>query len=147
MIGVLRAGLFFGAIVVSGATVAQDSAPVESFGENGKLYHVYRSPQVTEERFLLTRRPFGTEEGSGYEGDIRVVYTYPGDVFETRLVSYVVQCTGEQIEARTYQGDSQNPINSRSATINETLKHPKLLDKDEYNLYWALCKNVFRKYK
>ncbi len=133
-----------------GPACAQVAGQVQSYGQSGKLYYVYRTPDVTIERYLLTRKMYSGEDGFGYEGDANVVYTYYAGAFETRLISYSVACSGAdqtQLEARTYQGDPQSPINSRSVTILKSMLHPTEADKDEYNLYWAACSGVFQKFK
>jgi hypothetical protein len=123
---------------------------VQSYGQPGRLFYAFLSADVTIERYLLSKQRFTTEDGSGYQGDINVVYTYYGGAYEDRLISYVVHCISPNpslIEAMTYQGDIANPINSRSATIQNANKRPNEAERDEYNLYWAVCNNVFNRFK
>jgi len=133
-----------------GPAGAQGVGQVQSYGQSGKLYYVYKTPDVTIERYLLTRQMYSGEDGFGYEGDVNVVYTYYAGAFETRLISYSVACSGvdqNQLEARTYQGDPQSPMNSRSVIVRKSMTKPTEVEKDEYNLYWAVCGGVFQKFK
>ena len=110
----LRALFIFPALMLAVSATSQEIGQLESYGGKGKLYYVFRNDDTTVERYLLSRQSFGTEDGSGYQGDINVVYTYYDGAFETRLISYVVHCRHadqNSIDAMTYQGDALNPIN------------------------------------
>lgn len=146
----LRAVLASSAIALLSLSAAgQEIGQLQSYGSKGKLYYAFRNDDTTVERYLLSRQSFATEDGSGYQGDINVVYTYYDGAFEMRLISYLVHCFATDpsgIDARTYQGDALNPINSRSVVISKTTRMPSEAEKDEYNLYWAVCSGVFMKF-
>jgi hypothetical protein len=114
------------------------------------LYYAFAKDDASVERYLLTRQSFGNEESSGYNGDINVVYTYYDGAFETRLISYLVNCSAavpSGLMTMTYQGDQSNPLNSRSVVIDKSTRKPSDAEKDEYDLYWAVCNGVFQKFK
>ena len=130
----LRVLFIFPVFVLALSAAAQEIGQLELYGGKGKLYYVFRSGDTTIERYLLSRQSFGTEDGSGYQGDINIVYTYYDGAFEMRLISYVVHCLHPDpsgIDAKTYQGDELNPINSRTVVINKMMRKPSDAEIDE----------------
>ena len=63
--------------MLGSVTHSQELGSIETFGTNGRLYSLDKN-----EHYLLTRQSYGTEDLTGYQGQIRLVINYEGGGYE-----------------------------------------------------------------
>jgi hypothetical protein len=132
--------------VAAQATDESDEPPVElgkieSFGPQGRVFATDRSGKL----FLLSRQSYAAEHGAGFTGEFRVV-----EGTEQRLYRYETVCASERKGYRLVRATApgaKEPDPAYSASIDERLKAPKPAEQAAYNLYFAACRKLFRRFK
>ena len=137
------------ALVAGSATAqtAQDDGPpvelgkVESFGPQGRVFAV----DGTRKLVLMTRQSYAAEHAVGFAGTFRVI-----EGVTQRTYRYEAVCASERKGYRlvraTLEGAKQQD-EAYSTSIDETLKAPKQAEKAAYNLYFAVCRKQFRRFR
>ena len=129
------------------AQTAEDDGPpvelgkVETYGPQGRVFAV----EGTRKLVLMTRQSYAAEHGAGFAGMFRVT-----DGGAQRVYRYEAVCASERKGCRlvraTLEGAKQQD-EAYSTSIDETLKAPKQVEKAAYNLYFAVCRKQFRRFR
>lgn len=119
----------------------------EFFGQNGKLYAVERSGSDTLRYYLLRRRLVSGEDGSYYDGRIRIVTDIEGGGYTIEETSFFSHChIMDQPDNVIVTLTADNGTSNEFKIVPSRKKVP-LASRSNYNLWWATCKDQFQKFK
>jgi hypothetical protein len=125
-----------------GSSNGQQLGEIKSFGDDGRLFS-----SGSTDYYLLSTRSYMTEDSSGYQGSVRIVKKYPGGGYEMKLKDYFARCTAPFDHAVQITWSEPGNENSVSVPINNPDKRPTADTKESYNLYWAVCRQQFIRFK
>jgi hypothetical protein len=131
--------------ILSSPLSAQEMGALEAFGADGKLYS-----SGNGDCYLLSRQSYGTEDSSGFSGQIRITKTYPGGGYEVQTMDYTARCNAPFdgiVEVTVREPGKAETEMGEMVEIKSPERFPGASKKDAYNLYWAACHNQFRKFK
>jgi hypothetical protein len=131
-----------GVLLVSPAKSQVDHKAVERFGKSGKLYSLAKENTATEKYFLLARRGISSEDGLYSDGTIRTVKEVPG-AYAISESEFSATCSSDNPISVSIGSDPQK----KQTAVNPSLKSPPRGQKHSYNLWWAACKNQFKKFR
>lgn len=117
----------------------------EYFGSDGKLYSMERAGSDRIKRYLLNRRPVSGEDGFYYEGKIRSRTNVEGGGYTIDETAFFLECSSAAEEISVRFGSEIN--RGSGIRIQREQKKPERLELNAYNLWWAVCKEQFRKFK
>jgi len=124
---------------------AQGPGQDEYFGRDGKLFSVERSGSDRIKRYLLNRRPISGEDGFYYDGKIRTRTDIDGGGYTIDETAFFLECSSAAEEVSVRFGSE---IDRGSGTrIQKGRQKPGRSELNAYNLWWAACKDEFRKFK
>lgn len=138
--------------LLTSAVKSEEACPVVDCGPridygNGKLYSVEKSGATRREAFLISSRTYQGEDSRGFEGDIKVVLNYEVGGYEEKTMRFSLSCVNaaEENNVAFYENGSNTPM--QVITVSDGTNPPKTAGKEALNLFWALCKNKFQKFK
>jgi hypothetical protein len=114
----------------------------EDYGEEGRLFS-----SGSDEYFLVNKTPDAREAATGYVGRVRVVHHYPGGGYEILMKDYVMRCATADNTLSVAWSNSGDENPSVRVAIRDPARAPKSQMKESYNLYWAVCRKQFRKFR
>jgi hypothetical protein len=121
---------------------AQQGTDAQQYGENGRLFS-----SGADEYFLLSKMLEQHEDAVGYTGQVRVVHNYRGGGYEMIMKDYTARCeAADSTFSVTWSntGDQGVPLVVR---IGRPDRKPKSSQRESYNLYWAVCRDKFVRFK
>jgi hypothetical protein len=139
----ILASIFFLTLIFAAPiTHAQELGPLHDYGEDGRLYS-----RDQDEHYLLSRQSYGTEDSTGYEGQIRIKKNYPGGGYEVQTFRYLARCGAVDGETMIKTLALDDPDKELASVRIDPKKRPGPGLKNAYNLFWAACHEQFRKFK
>jgi hypothetical protein len=136
---ILAASIF---VASTGASHGQQLGEIKNFGDDGRLFS---SGNI--DYYLLSIQSYMSEDSTGYLGSVRAVKKYPGGGYEIKLKDYSARCVApfdHLVQIAWFEPGIQNSI---SVPIKNPDKRPKPDNIESYNLYWAVCRQQFRRFK
>ena len=124
------------------ASYGQQSGSTQTFGADGRLFSSGR-----DDYFLLSARPEGNEDATGYVGQVRIVRHYEGGGYQIFIKDYSAWCRSLSGALEFVWSTPGDTASAQSETIANPNKRPDTSLKETYNLYWAVCRGQFRKFK
>jgi len=117
----------------------------EFFGANGKLYSVERVGSDVLTRFLLLRRPISGEDGFYYDGKIRTRTEVAGGGYMIEESDFFLECSSSEPKLSIRIGRPDKKF--EEINVSRNVDKPRHAELNAFNLWWATCKNTFRKFR
>jgi hypothetical protein len=123
---------------------SQEMGPSETFGSDGRLFS-----SGDDDYYLLSRQSYVSEDSAGYEGQLRIRRKYANGGYEIKIMDYTARCSApfDNMVMVTIREAGSNDYDSGRVDIKVPDRHPGSGKKPSYNLFWAVCRNQFRKFK
>ena len=121
------------------------SGPVESFGQNGKLFARSNGANESRNYFLLSRKEYGNDDSAGFDGEARVVIDVKSGGYEIKIFRYSAECHGDEPSVAFSENDPTGTQSNRREVKRE--RPPDAGHIVSYNLFWAACEKQFLKFK
>ena len=136
---ILAASIFVASV---GTSNGQQLGEIKNFGDDGRLFS---SGGI--DYYLLSVQSYMSEDSTGYLGSVRAVKKYPGGGYEIKLKDYSARCIAPFDRGVQVTWSEPGKENSVSVPIDNPDRRPAPETKESYNLYWAACRQQFRRFK
>jgi len=138
-LAILAASIF---VVSTETSIGQQLGDIKNFGDDGRLFS-----SGSIDYYLLSTQSYMSEDSTGFLGSARAVKKYPGGGYEIILKDYSARCVAPFDHLLQITWSEPGKDNSVSVPIKNPDKRPAPDTIESYNLYWAVCRQQFRRFK